>query len=285
MEKDLTEREAVFERARLVKAEFLTPAAILCEQKKTSEAVALLLRGLDQFKENGHLLYSLGEIAFAAGDTDRAQDFFQRAVTNFRENEELSFGKRSGVKVRRKTRATLSRLATITNRKLYALLRASISARKEGKPDVAEKNAREAKRLHGGRHTSCELGRVLISKGTPDSFLEARGLFESVLKYTPGFIEALVGLARIARIENKLDEARELLLRAIEADPKDPFIFTALARVEIKAGNFDRAIELAEKAVRLEPDNLKIRFKLTRMRREIEDRRAHPSNGRTATKS
>ncbi|GAB4215355.1 MAG: tetratricopeptide repeat protein [Rhodoferax sp.] len=52
----------------------------------------------------------------------------------------------------------------------------------------------------------------------------------------------------------RLDEARQLIVRALEITPGDPFITDSLAWVEYRMGNLPRALELLQTAYKARPD-------------------------------
>lgn len=62
-----------------------------------------------------------------------------------------------------------------------------------------------------------------------------------------------VASARKAEESGRLDEARVLYQRAIDASPQSPFLHRELANVERRSGNLDAALEHAGRAVELEP--------------------------------
>ncbi|MBV8618366.1 MAG: tetratricopeptide repeat protein [Curvibacter sp.] len=52
----------------------------------------------------------------------------------------------------------------------------------------------------------------------------------------------------------RLDEARQLITKALEFAPGDPFISDSLGWVEFKAGHFDQALGILDKAFKSKPD-------------------------------
>jgi len=69
------------------------------------------------------------------------------------------------------------------------------------------------------------LGLVLLSSGKEH---EARVAFRKALKNYPGDHVALLGLAHIARVEGRFDEAQSLLERTLEIRPKMPTAWASL---------------------------------------------------------
>ena len=51
---------------------------------------------------------------------------------------------------------------------------------------------------------------------------KARKVYEQILARDPASRPAILGLARVARSQNRLDEARGLYKRLLAVDPKDP---------------------------------------------------------------
>jgi tetratricopeptide (TPR) repeat protein len=85
---------------------------------------------------------------------------------------------------------------------------------------------------------------------------EAVQQFQEVIATDPGFADAYAGLAWIfARHGVRLDEARELIGRAIELDPDRSWYRDVLAEVHISAGRPERAAAIFREMIRREPGN------------------------------
>ena len=66
-----------------------------------------------------------------------------------------------------------------------------------------------------------------------------------------------VAAARKAAENGRLDEARTAYQRALSASPQSPFLLRELAAVERRAGNLQIAVQMAQKAVDVEPTDVR----------------------------
>lgn len=77
----------------------------------------------------------------------------------------------------------------------------------------------------------------------------------AVLKQEPNNAHALNALGyTLADLTDRLQEAMELITRALELKPEDPFIIDSMGWVHYRLGDFDRAVELLQKAMAKRPD-------------------------------
>lgn len=84
---------------------------------------------------------------------------------------------------------------------------------------------------------------------------EMESLLRAVIARDPGFHHAYNALGfSFAERGVRLDEARALITKALEATPNDPFIIDSLAWTEFRSGNAAMAQALLEKAYALRPD-------------------------------
>lgn len=86
-------------------------------------------------------------------------------------------------------------------------------------------------------------------------FTEMESLLRAIMARDPGFHHAYNALGySFAERGVRLDEARTLVAKALEAAPNDPFIIDSLAWIEFRLGNSQQAQALLEKAFALRPD-------------------------------
>src|SRR5690606_17648570 len=86
-------------------------------------------------------------------------------------------------------------------------------------------------------------------------FQEMESLLRDIIARDPGFHHAYNALGfSFAERGVRLDEARALITKALEAAPNDPFIMDSLAWTEFRSGNAAQAQALLEKAFALRPD-------------------------------
>jgi tetratricopeptide (TPR) repeat protein len=84
---------------------------------------------------------------------------------------------------------------------------------------------------------------------------EAGDLYEEILKHDPHSRPAMLGLARVARSQNRLDDARALYQRLLEANPKDPEALNGMAWLALASRNREQARAGFEYVLMLDPGN------------------------------
>jgi choline-sulfatase len=92
-------------------------------------------------------------------------------------------------------------------------------------------------------HVDFEAGRELVSQGDTDLALKA---LSGALDRDPNNVAMLTERARLFLRTGELDDARRDFQRCMTLDPDSATAFHGLAQIEIKGGNFDNALELAE---------------------------------------
>ena len=95
-------------------------------------------------------------------------------------------------------------------------------------------------------------GDALWTVGRPD---EARVAYDAVLAAHPEAEKALMAAGNLARVTNRLDDARAFFERAINVNPWSWVYHQELARVSFRRKEWDRAIGECQQAVRLDPTN------------------------------
>jgi tetratricopeptide (TPR) repeat protein len=81
------------------------------------------------------------------------------------------------------------------------------------------------------------------------------GLLRKVIQIKPQYHHAYNALGYSLADRNiRLAEARQLIVKALETAPQDPFILDSLAWVEYRSGNFTEALRLLEMAYKARPD-------------------------------
>jgi len=88
--------------------------------------------------------------------------------------------------------------------------------------------------------------------GRPD---EMEQILRAVIASKPDYHAAYNALGySLAERNLRLNEARALILKALEFAPQDPFIIDSLAWVEFRSGNLAEALSLLQKAFKSRPD-------------------------------
>ncbi|MCB1045002.1 MAG: tetratricopeptide repeat protein [Acidobacteria bacterium] len=101
-----------------------------------------------------------------------------------------------------------------------------------------------------GLHVRLEKARQFIQD---DLYEDARSELETVLEIDPGNLAAMSDLAVSLERLNELDRAVEVLLHAIEIDANVPSFHVNLANVEDRRGHTEKALELVDIALALDP--------------------------------
>lgn len=88
-----------------------------------------------------------------------------------------------------------------------------------------------------------------------DQLDEMERLLRSVMLAKPDYQHAYNALGySLAERKIRLDEAKQLILKALEFAPGDPFILDSLAWVEFRSGNLTEALRILEGAFKAKPD-------------------------------
>lgn len=91
---------------------------------------------------------------------------------------------------------------------------------------------------------------------------QALPYLEEMLRRTPDNSKALFAVGRIHLQAKRLDDARQVLQRAVTIDPRLAAGWNELGGVEVEAGNLKEALRLYERAMALEPESIYLRLNL-----------------------
>jgi tetratricopeptide (TPR) repeat protein len=94
------------------------------------------------------------------------------------------------------------------------------------------------------------VGQVLMRR---EDYAGADRAFRSAVQVDPGFVPSYVNRARIASLEKRYGDAREVLESALAQQPGNPEALRELGIVEAHQGNTDRAVEAFQAALRADP--------------------------------
>ena len=84
--------------------------------------------------------------------------------------------------------------------------------------------------------------------------LEAERLLVLLQSSHPACGEVLVGLARVRALQKNVDDAEQLFLRAIALSPDDPHLYFYFAQFRFDQGEYQRAYNLIDKALKLKKE-------------------------------
>jgi tetratricopeptide (TPR) repeat protein len=93
---------------------------------------------------------------------------------------------------------------------------------------------------------------------------EAGTVYEAILARDPGSRPALLGLARVKRSQNRLDEARALYQRLLAVNPKDPEALNGMAWLALANRNREEGRTGFEQVLTIEPNNEEARIGLSK---------------------
>ncbi len=86
-------------------------------------------------------------------------------------------------------------------------------------------------------------------------FDQMESILRGLMKAKPNDAHAFNALGYSLADRNiRLNEARELILKAVQLAPRDPFIQDSLGWLEYRAGNFEEALRILEAAFKARPD-------------------------------
>lgn len=137
-----------------------------------------------------------------------------------------------------------------TDYRVYMFL--GVIARDAGDRELAAIQLRKAHEMAQQEpNPALELG-VTLEAGQPK---EARIVYEQVLALNPTSRPATLGLARVARSQNRLDEANQLYTRLLSVDPQDPDALNGMAWLYLANRYPDRARAGFEHVLQIAPTN------------------------------
>jgi tetratricopeptide (TPR) repeat protein len=103
---------------------------------------------------------------------------------------------------------------------------------------------------------------LLMQSHTPEAMTEAREEFAAELKLNPNDAVAEYEIGQILLAENKPQEAALRFERALALAPDFAEALIAVARMRSEAKRYDDAIQLLERAARLQPENESVHYNL-----------------------
>jgi tetratricopeptide (TPR) repeat protein len=84
--------------------------------------------------------------------------------------------------------------------------------------------------------------------------VEAERLLVALQSSRPECGEVLAGLARVRALQKNVDDAEQLFLRAIALSPDDPHMYFYFAQFRFDQGEYQRAYDLIDKALKLKKE-------------------------------
>jgi tetratricopeptide (TPR) repeat protein len=93
---------------------------------------------------------------------------------------------------------------------------------------------------------------------------DAGRIYEEILKRDPNSRPAMLGQARVARSQNRLDDARALYQRLLEVNPKDPEALNGMAWLALAGRNREEARAGFDYVLTLDPGNEEAKIGLSK---------------------
>jgi len=180
-------------------------------------------------------LVSIGVRAQPGCDVDQAQRLFGQQPRPTAEVERL---------------LAVCEAAGSTDYRVYMFL--GVMARDAGDREQAISYLRKAHDMASQEpNPALELGFTLEAHHPP----EARKVYEQILARDPASRPALLGLARVARSQNRLAEARGLYAKLLAVNPKDPEALNGMAWLALANRNREEARAGFDQVLTIEPNN------------------------------
>jgi tetratricopeptide (TPR) repeat protein len=267
---------------------------LLLREKRNAEADQVFGEILRQQASNKEIALTIGLIYLERERPDRAVDLFEKLHASYPDDQKIRYLLAAAYSEKSQNPQALEMFARITpDSDFYVNARthAATILKKEGKPDEAVKAIREAiavktdapglyvflsslydgnkdythaeKVLRDGLDVLPKSMEILYSIGL---LYEKTGRFEDGIKHMrqilaidPDHADALnfIGYSYADR-NIRLDEAEELIKKAMQLKPGNAYIIDSLGWVYFRQNRMERAIELLMEAIRLQPDDVAI---------------------------
>ena len=208
-------------------------------------AKALPFAGLADTYEFGRNYLSLGSVFFERGYFDQAKAFFRLAVRDDPASAEAYYGLGS-----------------------VSLKQDNAAGAREGFERAVKLKAGYPGTLPNAWNN---LGLLATREGRTS---DAIGYFQEALRISPDHFIALENLGNAYRVQQRWEEAREALARAVALRPRDPAANYSMGMVFAQTDQTERAYEYLQKALQLRPaypealNNLGVLYLRTRRRDE-----------------
>ncbi len=241
---------------------WLLLGAVQVEQSQDEEAKASLLRFLDLEKDKQEVrglsqaYLMLSQLAIKAKNNTEAESW----LSKIEDPEQLT-----QVQVQRanllaskgdlaKARALIAQLPTNTPQAKRARLQAEVKLLRDNKKydDAYDVLTKASKDEPDDLDLRYEVAMMSEKLGRLD---EMEKLLRSIIEAKPDFQHAYNALGfSLADRNLRLPEARELIVKALEFAPEDPYIVDSLGWVEFRMGNKLSALAILERAYASRPD-------------------------------
>ena len=202
-------------------------------------------------------IHYLGMLALSAGDVNRALVLIEQSI-RLKHNDADFWSNQALVHEMQKdwprARAAYEKSLSLSPRHAEREMRLASTLRQMGEIELAIKHYRQSLKLAPALWPAClDLGSASLKLDPPD-LAEAEACFRKVTQMAPDRAEGYNGLGVALISQDRYEDARQALERAVALDPRLAVAWYNLARVCLVRDDIDRAIEAYEKAVELAPD-------------------------------
>lgn len=241
---------------------WLLLGAVQVEQSQDADAKASLLRFLDLEKEKQEVrglsqaYLMLSQIALKAKNNVEAESWLNKIddpeqLTQAQVQRANLIASKGDIN---KARALIAQLPTNTPQAKRGRLQAEVKLLRDYKKydDAYQVLLKASKEDPDDLDLRYEVAMMAEKLGRLD---EMEKLFRSIIAAKPDFQHAYNALGfSLADRNLRLTEARELIVKALEFAPEDPFIVDSLGWVEFRMGNKLSALAILERAYNNRPD-------------------------------
>lgn len=203
-------------------------------------------------------VHYLGMLALGAGDVGRASALIEQSIrlkpgdADFWANQALVHEMQKDWP---RARSAYERSLALSPGHVQREMRLASALRQMGETEQAIAHYRQSLKLAPVFWPAClDLGSALLKLDPPD-VSGAEDCFRKVTQLAPDRAEGYNGLGVTLITQDRYDEAREALERAVSLDSAMAAAWYNLARVCLMRDDADRAIEAYQRAVALVPDN------------------------------
>lgn len=269
----------------------LALARLLISEKRYSEARQHFERLIKDNPDNPEVIYPVAMLALQQGDASTGRTQLEKLLkSNFPDKSTVHFFIGQIDEDQKKPAAALEhyRQVTVGEQYIAARSRAAQILAKQGKPEEARDLIRTTQTTNAGERTQLILAESQLLRES-GRHAEAYTLLETALAKQPDNPELLYETALTAERQGKpeilesllrhllelkpdhahalnalgyslterntrLDEAKELIARALALTPDDPFIMDSMGWVLFRQGKLDEALSTLERAYQIKAD-------------------------------
>jgi putative PEP-CTERM system TPR-repeat lipoprotein len=229
-------------------------AAARLKQRKSADALAALLSGVQADNPNAQLLAAAGKVSIAAGDTAAGIDYLERSVQADPKDVTTRLNLVAGYLAAGQADKAAALLDSMPaqggNAPQRRYLRALTFLAKGDKAGAVQFVTSAADTESKDPTAQMLAGSLLASQ---QDYARARAYFERVIALKPETTAAYLSIARLDLMQGHPDAARAELTRAMEKSKGDPLASLAMADFEISLHRPDQALAVLDAVLKAHP--------------------------------